>query len=93
MADFLHEIQDITILQKRKEEKARAAREVSSAQADKTDDTKATPVSEAENEQLSRGAFMPDGDEKSMDGTKEKVGVEVEAPHDSGGMWFMSCSR
>lgn len=93
LADFLHEIQDITILQKHKEEKARAAREVSNAQAGKGDDTKVTPVSEAENEQLSRGAFMPDGDEKSVDPTKEKAGGEVEAPHDTGGMWHVSSSR
>ncbi|KAG8739366.1 hypothetical protein FRC10_005685 [Ceratobasidium sp. 414] len=83
LADFLHEIQDITILQKRKEDKARAAREAASASADKPEEAKTTPGVETENEQLGRGAFMPDGDLKlTVDTTAQKL--EVEAPHDSG---------
>ncbi|KAG9104201.1 hypothetical protein FRC06_004626 [Ceratobasidium sp. 370] len=83
LSDFLHEIQDITLLQKRKEDKARAAREAASASADKPEEAKTTPGVEAENEQLGRGAFMPDGDVKlTLDTTVQKL--EVEAPHDSG---------
>lgn len=78
LADFLHEIQEITLLQKRKEERARAAREALAAQVDKAEDGKG---SEAENEQLSKGAFMPDGEAKpTVDANKP----EMEAAHESG---------
>jgi hypothetical protein len=84
LADFLHEIQEITLLQKRKEEKARAAREALNAHTDKTEETKAQSGAEADNEQLSRGAFMPDGEVKPAVDAANKV-PEVEAPHDTGG--------
>lgn len=85
LADFLQEIQEITLLQKRKEEKARAAREALAAHADKTaEEAKAQPGTEAENEQLSRGAFMPDGEAKPVVDAAAKA-PEVEAPHDTGG--------
>jgi hypothetical protein len=86
LADFLLEIQDITLLQKRKEDKARAAREAASVTVDKPDDAKTALAPEAENEQLGRGAFMPDGDVKlTVDTTSRGAVPEVEAPHDSGG--------
>jgi vacuole morphology and inheritance protein 14 len=89
LADFLHEIQEITLLQKRKEDKARAAREAASVIVDKPDDAKAALAPEAENEQLGRGAFMPDGDSKlTVDTTNQRAAPEVEAPHDSGGASF-----
>ncbi|KAG8680572.1 hypothetical protein FRC09_018136, partial [Ceratobasidium sp. 395] len=84
LSDFLLEIQEITLLQKRKEDKARAAREAANTNADKSEEAKTTtPAAETENEQLGRGAFMPDGETKlTVDTTVQKP--EVEAPHDTG---------
>ncbi|QRV72887.1 vacuole-associated enzyme activator complex component (Vac14) [Ceratobasidium sp. AG-Ba] len=82
LADFLHEIEDITLMQKRKEDKARAVREAATATVEKQEEAKPADGEEAENE-LGRGAFMPDRDAKlTVDTTAHKL--EAEDPHDSG---------
>ncbi|CAE6387846.1 unnamed protein product [Rhizoctonia solani] len=84
LADFLHEIQEITVLQKRKEERARAVREALAAQNEKTEENKTVLAGgDADNEQLSRGAFMPDGEAKPAVDAANKV-AEGEAAHESG---------
>ncbi|CAE7233428.1 unnamed protein product [Rhizoctonia solani] len=83
LADFLLEIQEITNLQKRKEEKARAVREALAAQNEKAEESKAAQGTDADNEQLSRGAFMPDGEAKPAVDAANKA-PEVEAAHESG---------
>ncbi|CAE6531334.1 unnamed protein product [Rhizoctonia solani] len=84
LADFLLEIQEITIIQKRKEEKARAVRETIAAPNEKAEESKAAQSgTDADNEQLSRGAFMPDGEAKPAVDAANKV-PEVEAAHESG---------
>jgi hypothetical protein len=81
----LHEIQEITVLQKRKEERARAVREALAAQNEKTEENKTVLAGgDADNEQLSRGAFMPDGEAKPAVDAANKV-AEGEAAHESGG--------
>ncbi|CAE6433287.1 unnamed protein product [Rhizoctonia solani] len=84
LADFLHEIQEITLLQKRKEERARVAREALAAQSERAEENKTVPPGgDADNEQLSRGAFMPDGEAKPpIDATNKAP--EGEAAHESG---------
>ncbi|KAJ1309025.1 hypothetical protein OPQ81_004706 [Rhizoctonia solani] len=84
LADFLQEIQEITNLQKRKEEKARAVREALSAQNEKAEDSKAAQSgTDADNEQLGRGAFMPDGEAKPAVDAANKA-LEVDPAHESG---------
>ncbi|KAH7343417.1 vacuolar protein 14 C-terminal Fig4p binding-domain-containing protein [Rhizoctonia solani] len=83
LADFLLEIQEITNLQKRKEERARVVREAFAAQNERAEDSKAAqPGADADNE-LSRGAFMPDGEAKPTVDAANKA-PEGEAAHESG---------
>ncbi|CAE6520257.1 unnamed protein product [Rhizoctonia solani] len=83
LADFLVEIQEVTIIQKRKEEKTRAVREALAAQNEKAEEGKAQARTDADNEQLSRGAFMPDGEAKPAVDAANKA-PEIEAAHESG---------
>ncbi|KAG8757376.1 hypothetical protein FRC11_004590 [Ceratobasidium sp. 423] len=83
LADFLLEIQAITNLQKKEEGKARAAREANAAQNEKAEERGSQAGTDADSENLSRGAFMPDGEAKPTVDTANKA-LEVDAVHESG---------